>query len=204
MADKVNLHRVSLPMAAGFISQFPTDGLPQIALCGRSNVGKSSLVNRLMGQNKLARVSGSPGKTVTVNFYLVDNRLYLVDLPGYGFAKRSKQDILKWSSLTEGYFTDNRGIAALNAAIVLIDSRIGPTRDDEDMIRYLDGQSIDTLIVATKTDKLNATEKKNLVPVLHENPLIPADKDVIPFSAQTGEGRDAVLAYIGAKTGLPF
>ena len=105
---KLNLNNTSLKMSAGMPKQFPTDAIPQIAFSGRSNVGKSSLINSLLNRKNLARVSQSPGKTITINFYDVDRKLFLVDLPGYGYAKRTFTDKQKWSALTEGYFTQNK------------------------------------------------------------------------------------------------
>ena len=152
-----------LKMTAGRADQFPRDRKAQIALSGRSNVGKSSLINRLLGTKNFARVSSSPGKTVTVNFYECEKKFYLVDLPGYGFAKRTLEDKAKWSALTDGYFTQNRNIDRLSLVLQLVDSRIGPTVDDEMMLDFLRGSDLPFAVVATKTDKLNATErKKNL------------------------------------------
>ena len=128
---KFNVNNANIALTAGKREQFPRDARPQIALSGRSNVGKSSLINSLLGRKSLARVSSAPGKTITINFYDVDKKLYLVDLPGYGFAKRSPEDMRKFSALTDGYFTSNKNIDRLKLVIQLIDSRIGPTKDDE-------------------------------------------------------------------------
>ena len=124
----LNLSKVELRISAGFTSQFPGDPVPQIAFSGRSNVGKSSLINTLLGRKSLARVSSAPGKTVTVNFYDVDKKLLLVDLPGYGFAKRPLAEKEKWSRLTDGYFTNNPNIDRLRCVLQLVDSRIPPQR----------------------------------------------------------------------------
>ncbi|MBQ9132697.1 MAG: ribosome biogenesis GTP-binding protein YsxC, partial [Clostridia bacterium] len=130
----LNLNRVDLRISAGQIRQFPSDPMVQIAFSGRSNVGKSSLINSLLGRKSLARVSSSPGKTITINFYDVDKQLFLVDLPGYGFAKRNPADKAQWSALTDGYFTNNPNADRLKLVIQLIDSRVGPTADDEMML----------------------------------------------------------------------
>ena len=122
----INFNNCELVMTAGLEKQFPRDGLMQIALSGRSNVGKSSLLNKLVGRKSLARVSGSPGKTITINFYLIDKRFYIVDLPGYGFAKRAPADKEKWSKLTDSYFTSGQ----MTAVAQLIDLKVGPTADD--------------------------------------------------------------------------
>ena len=177
-------------MTAGAPKQFPTKAIPQIALAGRSNVGKSSLVNCLLNRKSFARVSSEPGKTITVNFYEVDKKLFLVDLPGYGYAKRTKEDILKWSSLTDGYFTKNPNIDLLKLVVQLIDSRTGPTKDDEDMLSYLIECDIPHIIVATKCDKLNATERKKFTQTVSSHPLCQNADSVILFSAKSREGKD--------------
>ena len=115
---KWNLNNAALVMSAGLPKQFPGDRLPQIAFSGRSNVGKSSLINSLLNRKNLARVSGEPGKTITVNFYNIDKKLYLVDLPGYGYAKRTKEDQKKWSGLTDGYFTNNPNFDAVRLVYI--------------------------------------------------------------------------------------
>ena len=133
----LNLNAVSLRISAGLPRQFPTDPMVQIAFSGRSNVGKSSLINSLLGRKSLARVSSSPGKTITINFYDVDKKLFLVDLPGYGFAKRPPADREQWSALTDGYFTKNPNFDLVKLVVQLIDSRVGPTKDDEMMLSFL-------------------------------------------------------------------
>ena len=189
---KLNLNNTQLVITAGMPKQFPTKPIPQIALAGRSNVGKSSLVNCLLGRKNLARVSGEPGKTITVNFYEVDRKLFLVDLPGYGYAKRTKEDILKWSSLTDGYFTKNPNIDLLKLVVQLVDSRMGPTKDDEDMLAYLSECEIPHVIAATKSDKLNATERKKFSESIKLNPYCQSADAVILFSSKSREGKDEI------------
>ena len=121
---KPNLNNTSLKISAGLVKQFPADRIPQIAFSGRSNVGKSSLINSLLSRKNLARVSGEPGKTITINFYDIDKKLYLVDLPGYGYAKRTFEDKKRWSALTDGFFTANKNIDSLRLVCQLIDCRI--------------------------------------------------------------------------------
>ena len=197
----LNIQNTSLKISAGLASQFPGDPLPQIAFSGRSNVGKSSLINTLLGRKSLARVSSSPGKTITINFYDVDKKLYLVDLPGYGFAKRSPEDKRKWSALTDGYFTGNKNIDRLSLVLQLVDSRMGPTKDDEMMLEFLTASEIPFVVIATKADKLNATERKKSTQLITEHPLIKGNK-VIFFSVLKGEGKDevwkTVLSYAKA------
>ena len=194
----INIQNTNLKISAGLPSQIPGDPIPQVAFSGRSNVGKSSLINTLLGRKSLARVSSAPGKTITINFYDVDRRLYLADLPGYGFAKRNPEDKKKWSALTDGYFTSNRNIDRVALVLQLIDSRVGPTKDDEMMLEFLRASELPCVVVATKTDKLNATERKKNLDAIASHPLINGEK-VIPFSSLKGEGKDelwkTILAY---------
>ncbi len=194
----INIQNTSLKMSAGLPRQFPSDPVPQVAFSGRSNVGKSSLINTLLSRKSLARVSSSPGKTITVNFYDVDRKLYLVDLPGYGFAKRNPEDKKKWSALTDGYFTANKNFDRVKLVLQLVDSRIGPTADDEMMLEFLTALEIPFVVVATKADKLNATERRKSMEALASHPLIKGNK-IIFFSSLKGEGKDelwkTVLAY---------
>ena len=197
----LNLNKTELRISAGFPKQFPRDAMVQIAFSGRSNVGKSSLINSLLSRKSLARVSSAPGKTITINFYDVDKKLYLVDLPGYGFAKRTLEDKAKWSALTDGYFTQNKNIDRLALILQLVDSRIGPTKDDEMMLDYMRQCELPYVVVATKTDKLNATEKKKNLAAIAEHPLIKG-VPVIPFSALKGEGKEELWKVIFRHTGL--
>lgn len=187
---KININNVSLKMSAGKPSQFLKNPVPQIAFSGRSNVGKSSLINTLLGRKSLARVSSAPGKTITINFYDVDSKLFLVDLPGYGYAKRTAQEQLVWSSLVDGYFTNNPNIDLLRLVVQLVDSRIGYTRDDIDMISFMNEMDIPYIIVATKTDKLNKTERQKSVEKLITNSVLREGTIIILFSSETREGKE--------------
>ncbi len=202
MANPVNLQNVNLRMTAGEIRQFPSDPIPQIALSGRSNVGKSSLINSLLSRKSLARVSSAPGKTITVNFYEIDKKIFLVDLPGYGFAKRPKEDQIKWQTLTDGFFTKNPNIDRLAAVAQLVDSRIGLTDDDAAMVNYLREVGIPYFIIATKVDKLNATERRENLAAITADPVLDPETVVIPFSSLKNEGRDEVLRQIGIFSGV--
>ena len=193
---KPNLNNVTLRISAGIPKQFPREGLPQIAISGRSNVGKSSLINTLLGRKALARVSSSPGQTITVNFYDIDKKMFLVDLPGYGYAKRSFEDKKKWSALTDGYFTANPNIDLLRGVVQLVDSRIGLTEDDVTMINWLIDSSIPFIVVATKVDKLNATNRKNNLVQLRDDLGFEEDGVLIPFSSQTREGKEELWREI--------
>ena len=197
----LNTQNVKLRISAGRINQFPGDPLPQVCFSGRSNVGKSSLINTLMGQKKLARVSSAPGKTITINFFEIDKKLFFVDLPGYGFAKRPPAEKAAWSALTDGYFTGNRNIDRLSLVLQLVDSRVGPTADDEMMMNYLRESGLPYAVVLTKTDKLNKTEFNKMLADAAEHPLM---KDVprVPFSSLSGAGKNELWKIIYEYTGL--
>jgi len=201
---KLNLNNITLKISAGRPDQIPADAIPQIAFSGRSNVGKSSLINTLTGRKSLARVSGAPGKTITINFYDIDRKLFLVDLPGYGFAKRAPADKLQWSQLTDGYFTANKNIDLLRLVVQLIDSRVGPTKDDRDMLSFLRQAEIPHIVVATKIDKLNATERNAFIQQIQSDPDVSDAGCIILTSAQNGAGRDdlweEILAYAKLDT----
>ncbi len=192
----LNLNNVNLRISAGLPRQFPRDAMVQVAFSGRSNVGKSSLINSLLGRKSLARVSSSPGKTITINFYDVDKKLFLVDLPGYGFAKRNPEDKAKWSALTDGYFTQNPNLDLLKLVVQLVDSRVGPTADDEMMLRFLREASIPFVVVATKCDKLNATERKQSEEHLRSHPDIPSDTPILFYSSLKTLGKQELWKEI--------
>ena len=196
MAFDCNLQNSKLLQSAGDIRQFPSHPVPQIALSGRSNVGKSSLINTLLGRRALARVSGAPGKTITVNFYDVDGKLLLVDLPGYGFAKRPAAEKAKWSALTDGFFTKNKNIDRLALVLQLVDLKVGPTADDVMMLEYLTATALPFAVIATKADKLNKTERTAALDALHAHPAIPEGTPIIAFSSLKSEGRDELWRLI--------
>ena len=180
----MNLNNVRLEMSAGNKKQLIRNEKPQIAFSGRSNVGKSSLLNRLMNRKKLARVSGEPGKTITVNFFNVDEKFYFVDLPGYGYARRSESEIRRWSDMTESYFEEN---SSLKLIIQLIDLKVMPTKDDIMMLKWLDYNKKPFIVVATKSDKLNKTNYEKNLKELSENEYLKGIP-VLPFSALSGNG----------------
>lgn len=192
----LNTQNVNLRMTAGFASQFPTDPIPQVALSGRSNVGKSSLINTLLGRKSLARVSSTPGKTITVNFYEVDKKLFLVDLPGYGFAARKPEDRDKWAALTDGYFTKNKNIDLVKGVVQLIDCRAGITKDDAMMLDWMNQSGIYYIVVITKIDKLNKTERAASIEKISSDSLIAEGTPIIPFSSLKGEGKQELWRAI--------
>ena len=198
----LNLQKTSLRISAGEIRQFCSDPMPQVAFSGRSNVGKSSLINTLLGRKSLARVSASPGKTITINFYDIDKQLFFVDLPGYGFARRAPADKAKWSALTDGYFTRNPNLDRLSLVLQLVDAKVGVTADDAMMLSYLRQAELPFLVVATKVDKLNKTERQKAMEALRAHPEIPEETTILPFSSHTGEGKDELWRLIRQATGV--
>lgn len=188
----MNYSKAEFKAAYGTFSQIPPSGLPEIAFSGRSNVGKSSLINKLMGRKSLARVSAVPGKTITINFYSLE-KLHIVDLPGYGYAKVGKNEKLRWAELIEGYLNDDRNLALV---VQLIDFRHSPTADDIMMINFLIDSGIPFIIALTKADKLKKRERlERREALLHEIPCA-EDITMIEFSAETGEGTEELRAIL--------
>lgn len=198
----LNLNNVSLKITAGTVRQFPRSATPQIALAGRSNVGKSSLINTLLGRRALARVSSAPGKTITVNFYDVDGKLFLVDLPGYGYAKRPQEDKARWSELTDGYFTNNPSRDRIMLVLQLVDMRVGPTADDKMMLEWLTASGVPFAVAATKADKLQSKNARTeAMEKILSCPAIPQGTPVIPFSSVNSEGKDELWRLISGAAG---
>lgn len=181
---KLNYNKAEFTAAYGKFSQIPAPERIEIAFAGHSNVGKSTLINKLFNRKNLARVSSVPGKTATINFYGLEN-IYFVDLPGYGYAKVSKSEKERWSGLIEGYLSSDRDIRLV---FMLVDMRHSPTKDDVQMINYLIDTEMPFVLVLTKADKLNKTERaKRLEAFKNEIPCF-EDIHTIPFSSQTFEG----------------
>jgi GTP-binding protein len=201
--NTLNINNVSLRLSAVSPRQFPADPMPQVAFSGRSNVGKSSLINTITGRRSLARVSSTPGKTITVNFYDIDKKLFLVDLPGYGYAKRSKAEKERWSELTDGYFTNNKNLDLVRLVVQLIDIVAGVTDDDALMLDYLGRSGIPYVIAASKADKPNKTERAASLAAIASHPSIKPGVPVIPFSSHTGEGKATLWNEILKTAGLP-
>lgn len=170
-------------------SQYPQNGLPEIALAGRSNVGKSSLINTLVNRKSLARVGGTPGKTRVINFYNVNDQLMLVDLPGYGYAKVSKEEKQSWARLTETYLTTRKNIRAI---LLLVDIRHDPTEDDILMLDYIFSSERQVLVVATKADKLSRSEYKKRIDNIRACLELDENTPIIPFSSTKRVGIDEV------------
>ncbi|HLS36598.1 MAG TPA: ribosome biogenesis GTP-binding protein YihA/YsxC [Bacillota bacterium] len=169
--------------------QYPKNRFPEIALAGRSNVGKSSLINRLIQRRDLARTSSKPGKTQTLNFYEINEKFYFVDVPGYGYAKVSKQERNKWGEMMETYF-ETRG--PLKCIILITDLRHKPTEDDKQMYAYMKYLQLPAIIVATKADKVKRNQRKKHIEQMKTELQVIDSDPLIPFSAVTGEGKDIV------------
>jgi len=177
--------------------QYPVDHLPDIALAGRSNVGKSSFINKMINRKSLARTSSKPGKTQTLNFYKINQELFFVDVPGYGFAKVPKAERERWGQFIEEYILSRHN---LKAVILLVDIRHEPTKDDQAMYDWLKHHNVPVIVVATKVDKIPKTRVARHVKVVRETLGVSKGDPVIPFSSETGQGKDeawnTILAYI--------
>ena len=188
----MNFNKAEFYASYGLFKQIPPSDRPEFAFSGHSNVGKSSLINKLLNRRSLARVSATPGKTSTINFFAVDN-IYIVDLPGYGYAKVSKNEKQRWAGLIEGYLHDERELALV---FQLIDFRHKPTADDIMMIDFLIDSGIPFIIVLTKADKMKKKEREERLEAFRNE--IPCFDDIttIQFSAETGEGVDEIRKII--------
>lgn len=187
------IKNVSLDIVCGVTSVLPENQWPEIAFAGKSNVGKSSLINVLMNRKSLARTSSQPGKTQTINFYNINSRMYLVDLPGYGYAKVSQKEKEKWGRLIERYLHTSK---MLRAVFLLIDIRHDPSANDRMMYKWVVEQGYNPIIIATKLDKIKRSQVQKHVKMLKEGlDLVPGTK-VIPFSSQTKQGRDEIWELI--------
>ena len=184
----MNFHNIEFETSCGLPSQLPAETLDEVAVVGRSNVGKSSLLNKVFNRRQLARTSSSPGKTSTINFFRLEN-IRLADLPGYGYAKVSKAEKQRWQKLIEGYLA---GRKSLRLVFQLIDMRHAPTADDLVMIDYWNARGIPFVAVLTKQDKLKKTEREKNLAMLSESIRGSRNGELIPFSAETGEGAERI------------
>lgn len=167
------------------MNQLPSDELPEVAIVGRSNVGKSSLINRLANRKKLAKSSGTPGKTRTINFYCFNRSWYLVDLPGYGFAKVARTERARWGKMIEKYLS---GRKTLRGVILLVDMRHAPSEEDRMMKDWLEHQQIPFMVIATKADKLSRSARQKNLAMIHRELDLPVDQPPLGFSAVSGDG----------------
>lgn len=187
-----NLHNVEFLRSAVKESDFPRDGLPQVVFAGKSNVGKSSVINKLLNRKNFARVSAQPGKTIHINYFVIDKQMYLVDLPGYGYARVSKAEQQRWGELMETYFAEG----LLTLGIQIVDIRHKPTRDDVTMADWFRASGQPWVVIANKLDKIKKSQLEGNLAVIRQTLLLPEDVPVILFSAEKGDGRDQVLALI--------
>lgn len=189
----MNFSNAEFTYAAGKASQLKKSDLPEIVFSGRSNVGKSSLINKIVNRKALARVSGQPGKTATINFFRVGNFFSLVDLPGYGYAKVSHAEKVRWAELVEGYFAQQRDFALV---IQIIDMRHKPTKDDLAMVDFLVQTNMPFIVVLTKKDKLNKTQQTQQLELINSILSEYGDIKTFPFSATKGDGTEEIREFI--------
>ena len=188
----MNLQNVEFLISAASPKDFPQKRLPEIAFAGKSNVGKSSVINRLLQRKNFARVGEKPGKTIHVNYFTVDKCSYFVDLPGYGYAKVSQAEKDRWSRLMEDYFAAGR----IDLGILIVDARHAPTNNDITMARWFLDSSCPFVVVAKKMDKLKKSELEPNVKTIREDLELPEDCPVIPFSVEKGNGRDELVKQV--------
>lgn len=188
----MNFNNVEFVISAAAVKDFPGNGLPEIAFAGKSNVGKSSVINRVLQRKNFARVGEKPGKTVHINYFLLDKQCYLVDLPGYGFAKVSQSEKDRWAKLMEAYFAENR----IDLGVMIVDARHAPTNNDITMASWFLNSGCPFVVVANKLDKLKKSEIAPNLARIREDLELPEDCPVIPFSAEKGDGRQELVSCI--------
>ena len=187
------IRNINLETVCGLTSQLPDNQLPEIAFAGKSNVGKSSLINALMNRKSYARISATPGKTQTINFYNINEELYLVGLPGYGYAKVSEQEKAKWGKLIERYL---HGSAQLKAVFLLIDIRHDPSANDKMMYDWIVAQGYNPIIIATKLDKIKRSQVDKHLKAVRQGLNLVRGTKVLPFSSVTKQGKDDIWAFV--------
>ncbi len=194
------IKNVNLEIACGVTSKLPDTTLPEIAFAGKSNVGKSSLINALMNRKAYARTSSQPGKTQTINFYNINEAMYYVDLPGYGYAKVSQKEREKWGKMIEKYLHTSK---QLRAVFLLIDIRHEPSANDRMMYEWILDSGFHPIIIATKLDKINRSQIAKQVKLIRQTLEAEKDTIIIPFSAETKQGREEIWSLIEELTGGP-
>lgn len=187
------IKQVNLETVCGITSTLPENTLPEVAFAGKSNVGKSSLINALMNRKALARTSSQPGKTQTINFYNINSQLYFVDLPGYGYAKVSISEKEKWGKMIERYLNRSK---QLKRVFLLIDIRHEPGANDQQMYRWILNQGFKPVIIATKLDKINRSQKEKHIKMIKNGLKVVPGTQIIPFSSQTKQGREEIYALL--------
>lgn len=187
------IKQAELETVCGITSRLPENTRPEVAFAGKSNVGKSSLINGLLNRRSLARTSSQPGKTQTINFYSVNRELYLVDLPGYGYAKVAQEIREKWGRMIENYL---HGSKQLKAVFLLIDIRHAPSANDQEMYRWIVSQGYEPVIIATKLDKIKRSQVQKQLKILREGLALPSGTPILPFSSVTKQGREEIWEAI--------
>ena len=190
---ELNTQKAEFIRSAASLADCPRDRLPQIAFAGRSNVGKSSVINRLLQRKNFARVGSAPGKTTHINYFLIDQKVYFVDLPGYGYAKVSKQERARWGKLMEQWFADT---SLLTLGLLLVDMRHKPTADDCVMCQWFLDSGKPFVVVANKQDKLKKSQLEPNLALIRETLALPETVPVLPFSAEKGVGREELLGIV--------
>lgn len=188
----MNFNHVEFLLSAAAPQQFPNKDMPEIAFAGKSNVGKSSVINRILQRKNFARVGETPGKTIHVNYFIVDKKCFFVDLPGYGYAKVPQAEKERWGKLMENYFASGR----IDLGIFIVDARHAPTKNDITMANWFIESGCPFVVVANKLDKLKKSQIEGNLQVIRESLLLPEGCPLIPFSAQTGAGRDELIRLI--------
>ena len=191
----MNFQKVEFLISAASPKDFPKNRLPEIAFAGKSNVGKSSVINRLLQRKNFARVGEKPGKTIHVNYFTLDSKCYLVDLPGYGFAKVAQSEKDRWGRLMEDYFAANR----IDLGVLIVDYRHPPTNNDITMAHWFMDSGCKFVVVANKMDKLKKSELEPNLVTIREDLSLPEGTPIIPFSAEKGNGRDELIKHILAS-----
>lgn len=188
----MNFNNVEFLISAASVKDFPQNRLPEIAFAGKSNVGKSSVINRILNRKNFARVGDKPGKTIHVNYFTVDKKCYFVDLPGYGYAKVSQKEKNRWSLLMESYFASGR----IDLGVLIVDARHAPTQNDITMARWFIESGCPFVVVANKLDKLKKSEIEPNLQIIRQDLELPSDCAVLPFSAEKGQGKDDLIKHI--------
>jgi len=194
----MNYNNIEFIKSTAHIKDIIDNGLPQIVFSGKSNVGKSSVINKLLGRKQLARVSSTPGKTIHINYFLIDKRVYFVDLPGYGYAKVAKSERARWSVLMEGFFSSS---VHITLGIMIVDARHKPTKDDIIMADWFKTTGCPLIVVANKTDKVKPGELEANLSLIRETLDLNPQSCIIGFSAQKGTNRELLIAQIEGAVG---
>ena len=193
----MNLQRAEFLRSSTAVADCPHDGLPQVAFAGKSNVGKSSVINRLLQRKNFARVGEAPGKTTHINFFRIDDRIYLVDLPGYGYAKVSQAEKARWARLMEAYFASG----LITCGVMIVDARHRPTANDVTMAAWFLESGVPFAVVANKLDKLRKRDVEPNLAAIRETLSLPDRVQLIPFSAEKGDGRAELVRFVCAAAG---